>query len=79
MAEPAPLFGEDFDRFRHFLAGGGSPVFIPLERFCQVLGLSKHFRADRAHVDLSIITRSPETDAVQFYLRQALSSHRYDA
>jgi hypothetical protein len=71
MSEPVPLFGEDFDRFRHFLAGGGAPAFISPERFCQAFGLSRQVLADRSHVDLSIIIRSPETDAVQSYLRQS--------
>lgn len=72
MAEPTPVFGEDFDRFQEFLSIARASGAISPERFCQVLGMDRQALASRAHVHPSTVRHAPQTACLQDYLRQSI-------
>lgn len=67
-----PVFGRDFDGFLNFLNDDSTPTSISPKRYGQVLRLDMQTLAVKSHVHRNTITRAPETEAVQHYLRESL-------
>ena len=75
-ADTVPLFGRDFDRFVDFLIADGKRPSISPTRFALVFGFDMQSFAAAAHVDCHTVTRAPESEKVQRYLRESISSLR---
>lgn len=71
-AEAIPVFDHDFDGFLNFLNDDSAPTSISPKRYSQVLRLDMQTLAAKAHVHRNTITRAPETEGVQRYLRDSL-------
>jgi hypothetical protein len=70
--EAIPVFDHDFDGFLHFLNDDTAPTSISPKRYGQVLRLDMQTLAAKAHVHRNTITRAPETEGIQRYLRESL-------
>lgn len=71
-AEAIPVFERNFDRFLSFLNTDTSPASISPKRFGQVLSLDMQTLAAKAHVHRNTISRAPNAESVQGYLRESV-------
>jgi uncharacterized protein (DUF2384 family) len=76
MAPPAadvvPVFNRNFDGFMNFLNSEESPASISPKRFGQVLRVDMQTLAVYAHVHRNTISRAPDAESIQSYLRESL-------
>ena len=70
--DPTPKFESNFDRFFDFLNDEVDPATISPKRFGQVLSLDMQTLAAKAHVHRNTISRAPEAESVQGYLRESI-------
>lgn len=71
--DAVPLFEDNFDRFMSFLRDvESSPASISPRRYGQVLRLDMQTLAAKAHVHRNTISRAPDAESVQHYLRESL-------
>lgn len=71
-AEAIPVFERNFDRFLDFLNDAAAPATISPRRFGQVLSLDMQTLAAKAHVHRNTISRAPNAESVQGYLRESV-------
>lgn len=71
-AESIPLFERDFDRFMTFLHAETSPASISPKRFGQVLSMDMRTLAAKARVHRNTLSRTPDSESVQCYLRESV-------
>lgn len=67
-----PKFERNFDSFFDFLSDEIDPASISPKRFGQVLSLDMQTLATKAHVHRNTISRAPEAESVQGYLRESV-------
>ena len=71
--ESIPLFEQNFDGFLSYLRDAdASQVSISPKRYGSVLRLDMQTLAAKAHVHRNTISRAPEAESVQHYLRESL-------
>lgn len=71
--DAVPVFERNFDRFMSFLRDvESSPASISPRRYGQVLKLDMQTLAAKAHVHRNTISRAPDAESVQHYLRESL-------
>lgn len=71
--DAVPVFERNFDRFMSFLHDiEASPASISPRRFGQALRLDMQTLAAKAHVHRNTISRAPDAESVQHYLRESL-------
>lgn len=75
-AEALPVFERNFNRFLNFLSAETSSASISPKRFGQVLSLDMQTLAAKAHVHCNTISRAPDAESVQVYLRESVSVMR---
>jgi hypothetical protein len=68
-AESPLLFERDFDRFMNFLHVEANPASISPKRFGQVLSMDMRTLAAHARVHRNTISRAPDAESLQCYLR----------
>jgi uncharacterized protein (DUF2384 family) len=71
-AESIPKFERNFDHFFDFLNDEVDPATISPKRFGQVLSLDMQTLATKAHVHRNTISRAPEAESLQGYLRESV-------
>jgi uncharacterized protein (DUF2384 family) len=72
IAETLPKFERNFDSFFDFLNDEADPATISPRRFGQVLSLDMQTLASKAHVHRNTISRAPEAESLQGYLRESV-------
>ena len=76
QADAVPTFKADFGALMSYLHDvhdvDGSPLSISPRRYISVLHLELQDLATQAHVHLSTISRAPDSETIQRYLREAL-------
>ena len=72
-----PVFEKNFDQFLDYLqdAETGTPSLSP-RRYGQVLRLDMQTLAAQAHVHRNTISRAPDAESVQRYLRESVRAMR---
>ena len=72
-----PVFEKNFDQFLDYLqdAETGTPSLSP-RRYGQVLRLDMQTLATQAHVHRNTISRAPDAESVQRYLRESVRAMR---
>lgn len=71
--EDVPLFEKNFERFMDFLQEPeGRPVSISPKRYGLVFQVDIQTLADQAHVHRNTLTRAPESESVQRFLRESI-------
>lgn len=71
--DAVPVFERNFDRFMSFLRDvESSPASISPRRYGQVLRLDMQTLATKAHVHRNTLSRAPDAESVQHYLRESL-------
>lgn len=71
--EEVPVFAQSFDRLMTFLHDPEhTAASISPRRFGQVLGVNMQTLATHAHVHRNTISRTPDAESVQCYLRDSL-------
>jgi len=71
-AEAIPVFECNFDLFMTFLNSEANPASISPKRFGQVLSVDMQTLAAHAHVHRNTITRAPDAESIQSYLRESV-------
>ncbi|MCC7006928.1 MAG: DUF2384 domain-containing protein [Ottowia sp.] len=68
-----PSFGHNFDEFIHFLhePNAGASVLSP-KRFTALMNMDIQELATQAHVHRNTITRAPESESLQRFIREAV-------
>jgi uncharacterized protein (DUF2384 family) len=73
QADAVPTFKADFDALMRYLHDAdASPVSISPRRYSSVLRLELQDLAAQAHVHRSTISRTPNSETIQRFLREAL-------
>lgn len=67
-----PVFERDFDRFLDFLNGDTKRPLISPKSFALVFNFDMQSLAAAAHVHRNTVTRAPESESVQRYLRESI-------
>lgn len=69
----APIFGQNFDEFMYFLhePNAGASVLSP-ERFTALMNMDIKELATQAHVHRNTVTRAPESENLQRFIREAV-------
>jgi uncharacterized protein (DUF2384 family) len=68
-----PVFERNFDGFMHYLRDvDASPASISPKRFGQALRMDMQTLAAQAHVHRNTISRAPDAESVQHYLRESV-------
>jgi uncharacterized protein (DUF2384 family) len=67
-----PLFDRNFDDFLNYLNDNARPASISPKRFSQIMNLDTQTLATKARVHRNTITRAPDTESVQSYLRESI-------
>lgn len=71
--EAVPVFERNFERFLHYLQDSETgPLSISPKRYGEVLRLDMQTLAAQAHVHRNTISRAPDAESVQRYLRDSL-------
>lgn len=71
--EEIPVFAKNFDGFLHYLRDATVPsTSISPKRFGRVLHVDMQTLANMAHVHRNTLSRAPEAESVQQYLRQTV-------
>lgn len=70
-AKAIPVFDHNFDHFLNYLNEDSAPAISP-KRFGRVLRLDMQTLAAKAHVHRNTITRAPDAESLQRYLRESL-------
>ncbi len=71
--ETVPVFERNFDGFMRYLRDvDASPASISPKRFGQVLRVDMQTLATKAHVHRNTISRAPDAESVQHYLRESV-------
>jgi uncharacterized protein (DUF2384 family) len=72
-----PVFEKNFDQFLDYLQDTetGAPSLSP-KRYSQVLRLDMQTLAAQAHVHRNTISRAPDAESVQRYLRESVRAMR---
>lgn len=71
--EAVPVFERNFDGFMRYLRDvDASPASISPKRYGQVLRLDMQTLAAQAHVHRNTISRAPDAESVQHYLRESV-------
>lgn len=72
-ASHAPVFGQNFDKFMLFLhePNAGAAVLSP-ERFTTLMNMDVKELASQAHVHRNTVTRAPESENLQRFIREAV-------
>ena len=71
--EAVPVFERNFDGFMRYLCDvATSPASISPKRFGQVLRVDMQTLATKAHVHRNTISRAPDAESVQHYLRESV-------
>jgi hypothetical protein len=71
-ADAIPVFERDFDRFLDFLNGDTKRPLISPKSFALVFNFDMQSLATAAHVHRNTVTRAPESESVQRYLRESI-------
>jgi uncharacterized protein (DUF2384 family) len=75
-AQPAPqsipVFDRDFDSFLDYLNDGSNHALISPKRFARVFSFDLQSLAAAAHVHRNTISRAPEAESIQGYLRASV-------
>lgn len=71
-----PVFERNFDQFLSYLNDDDAPTTISPKRYGQVLRLDMQTLATKAHVHRNTISRAPEAESVQEYLRESVRAIR---
>lgn len=71
-ADLIPVFDRDFNRFLDFLNGDTKRPSISPKSFALVFNFDMQSLAAAAHVHRNTVTRSPESESVQRYLRESI-------
>ena len=71
-ADAIPVFERDFDRFLDFLNGDTKRPLISPKSFALVFNFDMQSLAAAAHVHRNTVTRAPESESVQRYLRESI-------
>jgi uncharacterized protein (DUF2384 family) len=71
-AEAIPVFERNFDRFLNYLQDIETGSAISPKRYGQVLRLDMQTLAAKAHVHRNTISRAPDAESVQRYLRESV-------
>lgn len=68
-----PIFGQNFDEFMYFLhePNNGAAVLSP-ERFTALMNMDIKELATQAHVHRNTVTRAPESENLQRFIREAV-------
>jgi hypothetical protein len=73
IAEAIPVFERNFDRFLNYLQDiETGPASISPKRYGQVLRVDMQTLAAQAHVHRNTISRAPDAESVQRYLRESV-------
>lgn len=67
-----PAFGRDFEAFLNFLSVDDLPAILSPHRFGLLLSMDVQTLAAAAQVHRNTITRAPEAESVQRFLRDAV-------
>lgn len=69
----APIFGQNFDGFMHFLyePNIGAAILSPT-RFITLMNMDIKELALQAHVHRNTVTRAPESEGLQRFIREAV-------
>ena len=71
--EAVPVFERNFAGFMRYLCDAAtSPASISPKRFGQVLRVDMQTLATKAHVHRNTISRAPDAESVQHYLRESV-------
>lgn len=70
--DPVPLFDRDFNRFLDYLNDGANGALISPKRFAKVFSFDLQSLAAAAHVHRNTVSRAPEAESVQGYLRASV-------
>jgi hypothetical protein len=71
-ADAVPVFERNFDRFLNYLQDVETGPAISPKRYGQVLRLDMQTLAAKAHVHRNTISRAPDAESVQRYLRESV-------
>jgi uncharacterized protein (DUF2384 family) len=72
-ADATPVFERNFDGFMNYLRDAdSSPASISPKRFGLALRVDMQTLAARAHVHRNTLSRAPEAESVQRYLRESV-------
>ncbi len=71
-AEAVPVFERNFDGFLNYLNDSATPASISPKRYGQVLRVDMQTLAAKAHVHRNTISRAPDAESVQRYLRESV-------
>lgn len=69
--EAVPIFNRNFDKFLDFLNADAGPSISP-KRFGLVFRVDMQTLAAQARVHRNTLSRAPDTESVQSYLRESL-------
>lgn len=70
--DTVPVFERDFARFLDFLNGASKRPWISPKSFGLVFNFDMQSLASAAHVHRNTVTRAPESETVQRYLRESI-------
>lgn len=71
-ADTVPVFERNFEGFLNYLNDSAIPASISPKRYGQVLRVDMQTLAAKAHVHRNTISRAPDAESVQHYLRESL-------
>lgn len=75
--EAVPIFERNFDGFMSYLHDvEASPASISPKRYGQALHVDMQTLATKAHVHRNTLSRAPEAESVQRYLRESVRAMR---
>ncbi len=69
--EAVPVFGQNFGEFRNFIKSEASPSISP-KRFGLILSVDMKTLAAQAHVHANTVRLAPDSQTVQWYLRESV-------
>lgn len=70
--ESIPVFDRDFDRFLDYLNDGSRSALISPKRFAKVCSIDLQSLAAAAHVHRNTVSRAPEAESIQGYMRASV-------
>ena len=72
MRDAIPAFERDFDTFLNYLNDGANRAVISPQRFARVLSFDLQSLAAAANVHRNTVSRAPESESIQIYLRASV-------
>lgn len=68
-----PIFGQNFDQFMHFLHDPNTvAALLSPVRFTALMNMDIKELATQAHVHRNTVTRAPESEGLQRFIREAI-------